>query len=439
MGDPTEIAVNDFLEQPDSVKLKNIREILKHDTDPLRHSKAIWANGRMLTRPNGGGKYRNLADWVADFDEWQRADTPRQYDKPNFPSQLLRELWNAFSKRIEGALITHTRIARIFPTEGGILAFVERTRLCLICAFQISSGRAAKITPIELITGPQSLFDIWSDIDTLPKPSSQNFVKRMIASGHKIVFHRGILVHVDRRIDEGVFGPTIDTILAAEQVATLLSTDWANSVKTSMEVGCGNGLISAVLMYHASSLEHHIALDVDTASIVCTQRNISCEQADGAYAHASTPQVSLLVSRFGTLSFSNPIDLCVCNPPYIPLPPGNGGREADKVTRDNRRATGGTELMIELLKAAPQMLSKSGKLIVVTTHMAMAELEAAVPAGFSIRQMLPTPREVIFDVEAVVNDPQWLSYLIDHRELGQKRNHYFHKLHVVEISRSAHA
>ena len=95
--------------------------------------------------------------------------------------------------------------------------------------------------------------------------------------------------------------------------------------------------------------------------------------------------------------------------------------------------------MIELLKAAPQMLSKSGKLIVVTTHMAIAELEAAVPAGFSIRQMLPTPREVIFDVEAVVNDPQWLSYLIDHRELGQKRNHYFHKLHVVEISRSAHA
>lgn len=437
MSSETIRVIKEFLQEGEGESLRQIREYLKRDSDPLRYAKVIWRFGAPICRLNGTDRYQNFNDWVADFSAWKDQFTiPTHQVTPNRPHQVLYELWSVFEQQVRRSVSEENRNSKMLPQEGGVLAFVDSASKCLICSYRIAHGGIAKVTPVAVVDGPQSLFDIWSTIDTVSSPSTQNFLKSILTSGHKIVFHRGSLVHVDRRHDTGVFGPTIDTVVAAEAIAELVSTDWGERVRTTLEVGCGNGLISSVLLQNANHITHHIALDIDLASIICTDRNLQTTRRNfPARTGNSPPLISLVVSPFEQMPFATKVDLCVCNPPYIPELVGTVDRDTDQVTRDNRRATGGTDLMVELIRSAPTLLTETGKLVIVTTHMSIAELKAAVPSGYTSRELGPT-REVNFDVEADVSDPQWLNYLTTERALISRKSHFYHRLHVVEISRS---
>src|SRR5690606_3484175 len=108
-------------------------------------------------------------------------------------------------------------------------------------------------------------------------------------------------------------------------------------------------------------------------------------------------------------------DLCVCNPPYIPLPP-QGTLPVDDAFHHNRRATGGVELLRQLLQGAQSILEDTGTLALITSNLALPDVQASLPPGFSVAQPFGEDGiRVIFDVDSVVTDAEWLEYLVQQR------------------------
>ena len=91
------------------------------------------------------------------------------------------------------------------------------------------------------------------------------------------------------------------------------------------EVGCGNGLISAVVARNEARLHELHAVDVSLSAVECTYRNVYSQRqlADGQYIG---DRASYTVGKFATPACNGPFDLALSNPPYVPIPDALGTR-----------------------------------------------------------------------------------------------------------------
>jgi methylase of polypeptide subunit release factors len=243
------------------------------------------------------------------------------------------------------------------------------------------------------------------------------------------VAHRGTLVHVDRRLDTHVFGPSIDTLVLAEVLAQEVfeSNDW--TFETAIEVGCGNGLLTAALANNAKGLRELFALDMSFNAVACTARNVSSTRRFFSKGHA---EIYYVAGKFKPNMFSRHFDLIVCNPPYIPIP--DNLELSGELASDYSHAVGGTALAKELLQQSPRLLSDNGRLLIMASDLSLSDFLAYIPDHVSVRRPLGDAGfEVLFDVEAVFNKSDWLSYLINERGLLCKNGSYYHRLHPLWI------
>src|SRR4029077_8205677 len=128
----------------------------------------------------------------------------------------LYHLWDRFETDLKEQLV-RARLVGNLPAHGGVFTFTGGLAKCLVTRYEFS-GREPKIEPVALVDSPKSAFDFWHAIDQAG-PNARNVLKAVLMSGHKLVSHRGILTHVDRRFEPQVFGPSIDTLVMAEILA----------------------------------------------------------------------------------------------------------------------------------------------------------------------------------------------------------------------------
>jgi methylase of polypeptide subunit release factors len=368
---------------------------------------------------------REFNHWVMSVKEWRR-----RYLLPNKKTveSVLFILWDEFERVLIERLKDGIRVG--MPRTGGVLCFVGGSSKCIVFDYAFH-GKVAEIRPIAVIDKPQSLFDFWRTIERVHDPAAQNALKQILASGHKVVFQRGVLVHVDRREDIGVFGPSIDTLVLAELMVQLLFEGQAR-ITTALEIGSGSGLLSAMMLRHGSTLDTVLATDIDFSSVACTHKNC----LSSVPLHSKCRRI-FLNAAFEPDLLPSKYDLCVCNPPYVPLPPSRRQNLGRPGFAANRRATGGAELLSKLLMATDRILTQTGAMLVMTSNLTRPNTyECLPPDKFDVTRPLGEDGlRVIFDVDSVVTDTEWLGYLLEHCGLEEASGVYYHRLHPLLLTR----
>ena len=415
------------LDSKDHGALRDLRDFLNESSlsDPL----AILVDKETRQRAFPArfeSRQLDLDDWLRNINSWLY-DYLAPRTKPQ-RENVLYTIWRHFQTTLAERL-QQARRSSCIPPEGGLTAFVAGLTRCIVMDYSFH-GALVQVEPVAVIKEPKSIFDIWTQVEQVADPSAKNALKRILSSGHKIVFHRGALVHVDRRHESSVFGPTIDTVLLAEVlVRTVADTAAGGRIERALEVGSGSGLITAVLLRNIPQLREHVAVDLDFSSVACTQKNCELLRPD-----FELPSMTYMGCRFTPDLLRRPFDLCLCNPPYVPTPPATAGSEARFL--DNRRAAGGTELLVEVARKINEILSTDGRLVLVTSSLSLPLFRRALPPGFSIH--FPLGKDgfrVPFDVDSVVTDTDWISYLTSKCGLESEGASFHHRLHPVVVAR----
>jgi methylase of polypeptide subunit release factors len=351
--------------------------------------------------------------------------------EPSRAEVLLSLLWDNYSQHLARALRL-ARVASGIPVDGGVLGFVAGLDVCIVMRYRFA-GVTPKIRVVAVIEKPKSVFDFWGAIDHAD-PNARNELKAILASGHKIIFHRGVLTHVDRRVDLDVFGPSIDTLVMSEVIVRDLiqSQSEKKEVRRALEVGTGSGLLSCCIAQHLATLKELYCLDTDTRAIACTTRNMSTALSQPGVGR---PEVTYETGSYKPKAFRN-FDLVVCNPPYIPEPPDN--QHLRSSSREYLKAVAGTDLLLSIVESLPNLLSSQGCLLLMLSSLCLRDIMPRIAGKFRMER--PYGRagiEVVFDVEAVLSSDYWRNWLVRERRLiAKNKRTYAHVLHPVWLYRS---
>ncbi len=82
----------------------------------------------------------------------------------------------------------------------------------------------------------------------------------------------------------------------------------------------------------------------------------------------------------------------------------------------------------KVLSSLHSILSQEGKLLILVSNLSLEYTLSKVPKGFTSELVLECGFEVLFDVEAVLNNEDWLQFLLQTNDLVERDNVYYHKL-----------
>jgi tRNA1(Val) A37 N6-methylase TrmN6 len=372
-----------------------------------------------------------MEHWLKDVDEWQIAAVLANQD-PQKIDLTFYELWSHTQRALTDLLRDSRMSSAAIPQSGGLLLFVGGLAKCIVVTFAFTA-ETPNLKIVAVLDDPRSTFDFWSATDQAAMAERSDF-KDILTSGQKVVVHRGILVHVDRRIDQGVFGPSIDTLVMNEILAQDVFEQTDKPIPSALDVGSGNGMLAASIIRHATGLRELFAFDIHTGSVACTDRNCMrpvrlAKRRDRGFT------AGFMSAQFDPGMLNRQFDLVVCNPPYIPVAPAI---RAPAFRRTNLyEAVGDTSLLKLVVSTAPSFLKVGGRLLVMTSSLSLAEALRWVPDGLRVTQPLgETGFEVPFDVEAVLKQPEWLGFCRETGGVEERGEMYFHRLHPLWIERT---
>ncbi|HEX4018757.1 MAG TPA: putative protein N(5)-glutamine methyltransferase [Frankiaceae bacterium] len=186
-------------------------------------------------------------------------------------------------------------------------------------------------------------------------------------------------------MDPGVFVPRRRTEFLARRALAL-----THPGAVVVELCCGAGAISAVLLAGTSRLEVHAA-DIDPAAVRCARRNLGGPGVTVYQGDLFQPLPDRLRGR---------VDLVVANAPYVPT------AELDLLPREARQyepqtalegGVDGLEILRRVLTESPHWLAPGGHALVEASEQQVASLEASI-AGYGL-----TPRTFVEpEMEATV-------------------------------------
>jgi methylase of polypeptide subunit release factors len=378
------------------------------------------------------GSGMSFNDWIQGIRRWvERVQDPRQV--LSVEASLLHDAWGDFELKL-GTSLRRARGRGAIPQFGGVLAYIAGLSKCLVIRYGFA-GTQPSLVPVAVIDDPKTAFDVWPAIDQADAPA-RNALKTILASGHKLLFHRDVLCHVDRRLEPLVFGPSIDTLIMSEILArdvyeatALTSEDQPKSV---IEVGCGSGFLAAGALHHLPGLSEIYGVDLEFEAVACTEKNLRIALDDPRSAQRAT--IRLITGPFDHTLLNRQFDIVLCNPPYIPIPPehtlGSAGYP------DHLAAVGGLELLSSIIGASVNLLTPGGRMLVMTSSLCLQQALDAVPKGITVtRPFGDRGYEVLFDVEAVLDRTEWLSYLTASGALTERDRAYYHSLHPLWLIR----
>jgi release factor glutamine methyltransferase len=370
--------------------------------------------------------FATLKDWFIRVNEWStEICDPRKDSKPE--ALILHQLWNHLTASLTNSVRTARLIGSI-PPKGGILCYFGGMTKCIIIKYDIIS-EYPKFQFIDMIDNPKSVFDFWSLINGSDL-RQKNILKEILSTGHKLIYQRGVLIHVDRRKDIEVFGPTIDTILITEILSQQVFESNTTIIENALEIGCGNGLITVSIARNCQNIKLLQAIDIDFNSIICCQRNLRSNLPNFKYGSINK---FLVYGQFKNSIVNTKFDLVVCNPPYIPFIDASFSKFHSK--KDYFRAVGGLSLIDEIMEELSNILKPNGKLLLLVSSVSLDYTIGKIPKDYSHNLPLKDGFEVIFDVEAVLNNSKWLNFLIKSGGVSSSSGVYYHKLFPIWIQK----
>jgi len=152
------------------------------------------------------------------------------------------------------------------------------------------------------------------------------------------------------RTDPGVFVPRRRTEALVEAALPLLSDD-----AVVVELCCGSGAISALLLHHRPRLQVYAA-DIDPVAVTCAQKNLPGATVLEGDLFAPLPA-----------SLQGQVDVIVANTPYVPsdeiaLMPPEARDHEPRHTLDG--GPDGLALLRRIAAAAPAWLTAGGSLLI---------------------------------------------------------------------------
>jgi methylase of polypeptide subunit release factors len=415
-----------------------LREALAGDLDPWKTAlhRRPWADpiSTLCAHPDrereiaGAAGFDDIAAWLTNAAEW--VDTMHvPGHEPSPAEQVLRITWEFVVRHITQSLMRSREPSRL-PTTGGVLAFVDGLDLCLVVDYRFVAETPG-LRVIEAIKSPRTVFDV---VDTLlHRPhETRTELKRMLQSSHRLVWHRDVLIHVDRREEPRVFGPSIDTLHLAELIAARyarLPPD--EHPRRVLELGTGSGLLTATVLRNLGGVDVVTGIEIDPSSAFCTHRNWRVNTDD--LAGVLDRKASLVVGPYRPELLAGCYDLVICNPPYIPEDPAAAAADPHE---GRHGAVAGLELLDGVLRESASLVCPGGTLLLVVSSVTPAGYVAA-PDGFTAEWPWgENGMPVLFEVEEVFARPAWIQRLLEAGGLGLSGDYYEHRLHAVWMTQT---
>jgi len=426
--DPSEGLVevsNDAIKTALQGKLEKWMALLAENSEIDGFDLLFRSNDSNLTSIIEDAKGRPSLDWLVRLS--RASSTPRR-GVHSEQDMLLSELWRSLQRKVTNLLQSRTRD---LPEKGYALYFTEGLQWCIVFSYKFS-GNAATARVVHYTKEPQSVYDIFA-LSHMSDEHTRTIIKNVVRSRSKVIIHRNVLIEVDRYLEAGVFGPTIDTLYLHEFLARLFAKSMSSfnfkQVTSAMEIGSGNGMLTAGLSNKCKNLEILVAVDTNIKAIKCTTRNVG---------HATARRNGFLFyaicGEFNSELLKNKFDLVLSNPPYLPY------REDDIEGDENsqRIAIKGTELIEEIVKNSPFYLSHGGALIIVYSELAERELIESIPEEMVfVSANRSSGYRVLFDLEEVMDNPRWLNFLEDRGlafDSASKAYHHHLKIGIITHS-----
>ena len=447
----TGVAIDRSLAEWDEACATNDRDLwVEHlDRVPVCDFLPVLAEREALTR---GAKLLTLSQWLNYMGGRRFGDIAAEVEAGSTAPhvRLASATYLRWIDRIETLLKT-SRLPNLPPT-GVIQYFVDHLAANVLIGYK-RIGSTIQLGHRLAVPNPEAYLDPLRALKFARTPAQLELLRRSLYSRHKVVIQRNTLVHIDRERAPDVFGPTIDTLFLndwlhanryARQRTALNEVFFEDPVPRDatlsasnegcsfLEIGCGNGLLTASFAKNEAKIRSIAAIDVSHAAVSATYENVATQRQLHGSGIASRGYFT--IGRYQLDAVPAHSDLGVCNPPYIPELPTQAGRRG---THPLSAATVGTALLEQVLRDAASLISPSGELFVISSTLAEPEINRAVPTNMTIQQI--ARRLVPFDIEAIrgEDEQKHISWLRAERELEVRDKSLFHNITIYRVTHAS--
>lgn len=445
----TDVTIDRTLAEWDEATKADDRDIwVEHlDRVPVCDFLPVLAEQEALTR---GSKQLTLSQWLNHMGGRRVGDVLAEEEAGSTSPhvRLAAATYLRWIDRIETLLRT-SRLPNL-PTRGVVQYFTDHLAASVLIGYK-RIGSTVQLENLLAIPNPEAYLDPLRALRFAETPAQLELLRRSLYSRHKIVIQRNTLLHIDRERAPDVFGPTIDTLflndwLHANRYArqrtgaseiyfedpvprepTLRTLEEGCSF---LEIGCGNGLLTASFAKNEAKIRAIAAIDVSHAAVSATYENLATQRQ--FHGSGISDRAHLITGRYELETVPHQSDLVVCNPPYIPEQPGRPGRRVHPLAP----ATVGTALLQQVLKDAPSLIRPGGELLIISSALAEPEIKNAVSNEMSIEEV--ARRLVPFDIEAIrgEDEDEYVSWLRTERGLGMRGRILLHNIVLLKVKHS---
>lgn len=263
--------------------------------------------------------------------------------------------------------------------------------------------RAVKVAEIDspvLVTDVHRVAELGAE-----DPVLRDTVMALYGTKSRITRYDGTELDFVQARFPGVWGPSIDTLLFCRAMAKMD----LSGVRDVIEIGAGSGFITKWLLEHHEGIERAELVDMMSGAIEVCGEVIGDPRAR---FHVGDGLAFLAQSR---------ADLVWSNPPYIPRP-----RSID----DNPYE--GVSLLVEMILRARDYLTEGGALLLNLSSLCRDIADRAVAqAGLELEVI--DRMEVPLKVYNVLNNEEWLNFLVEEKGMTPSRRAGYDYWHTIEV------
>lgn len=318
------------------------------------------------------------------------------------------------------------------PSRGIVQYFSDRLAVSVIMEFR-RTGSTVELLGTFAFPNPLAFLDPLEALKYVEDSAQLSLLRASLYSRHKNVIHRNVLIHIDREVSGDVFGPSIDTLflndwlfenrysrqripenmMHFEEAMTKSATLASQQAGTRfLEIGCGNGLLTATFAKNEAKIHAFAALDVSMSAVSVTHLNSARQRL--LHRGVIGDRGLYITADYDPQILPQHNDLVVCNPPYVPFPQPY----EQPNSRIGRRATLGTDLLSRVVRDAPTLVSPAqGELVMVISELAEPELIESIPAGWTFTKESRCRVPFRLDSIDLHKDGDFLRWLCDERGL----------------------
>ena len=443
---PLDSTLNEFDAASESRDLDRWVEHL--DRIPVCDFLPVLAEREALKR---GSRLLSLSQWLNYMGTRPLGDITAEAESSSQPpnTRLAAATYLRWLDRVED-LLKGSQLPNL-PRAGVVQYFVDHLAASVIMGYR-RIGSTVQLDGLLAIPNPEAYLDPVRALRFAKTPQGLDLLRRSLYSRHKVLIQRNTLLHIDRERAADVFGPSIDTLFLNdwlhenryarqrtddndvffEDPVTRSATDLSLvQGRTFLEIGCGNGLLTASFARNEARIRSFAALDLSAAAVSATYENVATQRQ--LHGSPISARGRFIIGSYCLDAVPKTSGLVVCNPPYLPAPPlairGPGAHSLSA-------ATLGTELLEQVVNDSASLIAPDGELLMISSALAEPEIVGAIPSSMHLERV--ASRRVPFDIEAIRGDDEepYIAWLKRERGLETVDKLLMHTITIYRVTHS---